>query len=530
MRKALWLFALVLAIALPQVVSAQDAPMEKVAASKGVFRLAMDAIPVCLDPHMQLSGGMLQYSTISFDPLVRWTQDHKSFEPRLAEKWERIDPLTIRFHLRHGVKFHSGNEFTAKDVVWTLDRLKKSPDFKGLYEPFEGAKAVDDYTVDIKTKKPYGLLLNMATYIFPMDSKFYTGTDAKGQDKGFINKTGYSFANENESGTGPFLVKEYVPGQKVVFERFKNYWDKSSKGNIQTIVFTQINNDATRVAALLSGDVDWIQPVPTQDYERIKKASGMQLLTMPGLRVITFQMNGKRNKALADKRVRQAIVYAVNNAGIVAKIMQGKATTADQNSPEGLVGHNPTLKPRYDLKKAQELMKEAGQEKGFTVSMIAPNNRYVNDYKIAEAVASMLAKINIKVDLKTMPKAQYWDEFDAKVADMQMIGWDPDTGDSGNYFEYLYMCPNKDTGMGAYNSGEYCNPKVDELTLAAQTETDPAKRAAELQEVEKILYDDAAFVPLHWQINSWAADSRVKNARAIVNMMDFPHFGDLVVD
>src|SRR6056297_1880172 len=135
------------------------------------LKLAMDADPVSLDPQNQLSGGMLQYSHMVFDPLVRWTQDMK-FEPRLAKSWERIDEKTMRFYLRKGVKFHSGNPFTAKDVKWTLHRLKRSKDFKGLFEPFVDAKIVDKYTVDIITKKPYPLLLNMATYIFPMDSKY----------------------------------------------------------------------------------------------------------------------------------------------------------------------------------------------------------------------------------------------------------------------------------------------------------------------------------------------------------------------
>lgn len=195
-------------------------------AAPKVLRLALDADPVSMDPHVQLSGGMLQYSHLVFDPLVRWTQDMQ-FEPRLAEKWERIDDLTMRFHLRHGVKFHSGNELTAEDVVWTLNRLLRSTDFKGLFDGFS-AKAVDKYTVDISTREPYGLLLNMATYIFPMDSKFYTGTDEKGKPKDAIVKTDWSFANEHESGTGPFTVALREPGQKWILKRFADYWDKTA--------------------------------------------------------------------------------------------------------------------------------------------------------------------------------------------------------------------------------------------------------------------------------------------------------------
>ncbi len=492
------------------------------------MKLAMDADPVSLDPQVQLSGGMLQYSHMVFDPLIRWTQDMK-FEPRLATSWERLDPTTVRFHLRKGITFHSGNPFTAKDVVWTVDRLKRSQDFKGLFDPFVGAKAVGKHTVDVITKKPYPLLLNMATYIFPMDSEFYTGTDEKGKSKDAIVKTGYSFANTHESGTGKYTITQRQQGVRVVFEEYENYWDTKSPGNIDKIVLTPIKKDATRVAALLSGDVDFIMPVPPQDYARISRTDGIKLVTLPGSRIITFQLNQKRRPEFQNRKVRQAIVHAVNNEGIADKIMKGKATAAGQQAPEGYLGYVQELTPRYDLEKAKELMAEAGYAAGFECSMIAPNNRYVNDEKIAEAVVSMLGKIGITVNLKTMPKAQYWDQFDAQVADIQMIGWHPDTEDSANYTEFLLMCPNKETGYGQYNSGNYCNPKVDELIMKCQSETDRAKRAEMLKEVERILYSDAAFVPLHWQHLSWAGKENLR-IKPIVNVMNFPYFGDLVME
>ncbi|BCS87574.1 ABC transporter substrate-binding protein [Pseudodesulfovibrio sediminis] len=495
------------------------------APAKVTLKLAMDADPVSLDPHVQLSGGMLQYSHMVFDSLVRYDKD-MNFQPRLAEKWERIDDLTMRFHLRKGVKFHSGNPFTAADVVFTIDRLKKSDDYKGLFEPFVGAKAIDDYTVDLITKSPYGLVLNMATYVFPMDKAFYSGTDDKGKAKDLIIKTDYSFANENESGTGPFMVTAREQGVKTVFTRFADYWEKT--GNIEEIVLSPIKNDATRVAALLSGDVDFIMPVPPQDLDRIKTTEGLQLVTMSGSRIITFQLNQKSNPALADPKVRLAMAYAYDNNGVVEKIMKGFATAAGQMSPKGYVGYSEKLAPRYDVEKAKALMAESGFPNGFEATMIAPNNRYVNDEKISEAFVSMMSKIGIKISLKTMPKAQYWDEFDAQVADIQMIGWHSDTEDSGNFYEFLSMCRNAETGYGQYNSGNYCNAKVDELTLAAQVETDPAKRAAQCQEVETIQYDEAGFIPLHWQNLSWASKTGM-NTEDIVNVMNFPYFGDLVI-
>ena len=451
------------------------------------------------------------------------------FEPRLAVKWERIDPLTVRFHLRKDVKFHSGNPMTAADVAWTLARLKKSEEFRGLFTVFTTPKIIDDHTIDIVTTEPYPLLENMATYIFVMDSKFYSGTDAKGKPKDAIVKTEYSFANENESGTGPYMVTSREHGVKMVYKRFADYWDKDSKGNVDEIVLTPIKENATRTAALLSGGVDFIAPVPPQDYERLRKNTDVNMVTMTGSRVITFQLNQKKKPEFANLKVRQAVIAAIDNAGIVAKLMKGTATAAHQQAPEGFDGYVADLKPRFDLKKARELMKEAGYEKGFSCTMIAPNNRYVNDEKIAEAVVSMLSKIGIKVSLKTMPKAQYWDEFDAQVADIQMMGWHPDTEDSANYSEYLLMCPNKETGKGQYNSGNYCNARLDELVNKANVETDKEKRRAMLQEVERIAYEDAAYVPLHWQDLSWATRKNV-NIEPVINIMDFPYLGDLVVE
>jgi peptide/nickel transport system substrate-binding protein len=491
------------------------------------LKVGLAADPVSLDPQVQLSGGMLQLSHWVFDPLVRWTKDGQ-IEPRLATKWERVNEFRVRFHLRKGVKFHSGNDFSAKDVKWSFDRMRTSADFKGLLEPFVGIAIVDDYTIDVVTAKPYPLVLNMATYFFAMDSVFYTGTDDTGQPKDIIKKTTHTFANDNESGTGVFVIKSYEQGVKTVMTRFADYWDKDSKGNVDTFILMPIKENATRVAALLSGDVDVIDQVPPQDYPRLQSDKKTDLVTINGGRIITFQMNADRVEAFKDARVRNAVVYAINNAGIVKKIMKGTVEVAAQNSPPGYSGYKSNLKPRYDLKKAKALMKEAGYAKGFEITMMAPNNRYVNDAKIAEASAQMLAKIGIKVNLKTMPKAQYWDEFDARAGDMMMIGWHSDTEDSGNFSEFLTMCYNKDTGMGQYNSG-YCNKKVDELTIAAQSEIDLAKRKKLLQEIEQIQYDDAAFVPYHWQNHAYGALTNVL-VDPVLNSQNFPYFGDLVIE
>ncbi len=492
------------------------------AAPAQTLNFAYDADPVSLDPHEQLSGGTLQLSHMVFDPLVRWNKD-LGFDPRLAESWERIDETTMRFHLRDGVTFHSGNEMTAEDVVWTIERLKSSPDFKGVFSSWTSAEVVDEDTVEIKTDGANPLVLHTATYVFPMDKAFYEEGGAE------IAKHGNSFASRNVSGTGPFTVEDREQGVKVVFERNPDYWDESSPGNVQTAVLTPIKEAPTRVAALLSGDVDFIAPVPPTDLQRIDNDPDTKLVTMTGTRTITLQMNQERHEALANPMVRQAIAYAINNEGIVQKIMKGFGTVAAQQSPEGYVGHNPNLEPRYDVARAQELMKEAGYADGFEATMMCPNNRYVNDFKICEAAAAMLAKIGVDIDLTTMPKAQYWPKFDERAADIMMIGWHSDTEDSANFNEFLTMTPDADTGRGQYNSGNYSNAEVDALTIASLTETDPEKRAEMLQRVEAILYEEAAFIPFHWQDLAWGARDDVM-IEDVVNVMNFPYLGDLVIE
>jgi peptide/nickel transport system substrate-binding protein len=492
------------------------------------LRMAYDSDPTSLDPHEQLSGATLQLSHLLFDPLIRFRQD-LSIEPRLAKSYEKIDERTTRFHLREGVKFQSGRTLGAEDVVWTFDRLKQSPDFKALFEPFEEARAVDDLTVDLVTKGPYPLVLNLATYIFPMDRAFYSGTDDRGRPKDIIVKHGASFASTHAGGTGPFVVTEREQGVRLKLKRFADYWDKDSPGNVDEIVFTPIKEPATRVSALLAGDVDFIAPVPPTDLARIKDSSCCTLITMPSTRVLTFELNQERVPAFRDPRVRLAMVHAVNSEGIAEKIMRGLATAAGELSPPGYAGHDPALVPRFDLAKAKALMQEAGYANGFSVTMMAPNNRYVEDARVAEAVAAMLSKINIKVDLQTMPKAQYWQRFDERTGDIMMIGWQSDTQDSANFYEFLVMTPDKEKGYGQYNAGNYSNPEVDRLTLETQTMTDPVARGETLKKIERILYDDAALIPLHWQHLSWAARNNVEIG-TVVNVIDMPYLGDLVIE
>lgn len=489
--------------------------------------VAYDADPISLDPMEQLSGATLQMAHLIFDPLVR-TNSQLEYVPRLAERWEQISPTVTRFHLRKGVKFHSGNAMSADDVVWSFNRFKVSGDFKAVFAPYSEMKKVDDYTVDLVANEPYPLVLANATYLFVMDSKFYSGQTETGKDKATIEKNTGSFASMNESGTGAFIVKARQQGVKLELKKFADYWGPT--GNVDNLTWVPIKENVTRLAALLSGDVDMIAPVAPTDLARVESAPNLELLTMPSDRLITVQLNQKVVPQFKDQRVREAVAYAINNTGIVKKIMRGFGTAGAQNSPTGYAGHDDALVPRYNVEKAKQLMKDAGFENGFTVTMISPNNRYVNDEKIAQAIAAMLSKINIKVDLTTMPKAQYWPEFDKCASGIQLIGWSSDTGDSANYSEYLTMTRDSETGRGQYNCGHYSNAELDKLVNQANAEMDPAKRAALLKQVSKIEYDDVAFIPLHWQNLAWGVNKKITNLQDNVNLKNFPLFGDIVVD
>lgn len=485
------------------------------------LRMAFDADPVSLDPHEHLSEGTLQFSHWVFDPLLRWNRQGE-LEARLATKWQRLDSRTIRFFLRENVTFHSGNAFTAEDVAYTISRLKKSPDFRAMYDSIESTNIIDTHTIDVHTTTSNPLLLNIMTYVFPIDKAFYQGRDE-------IIKHGNSFASEHVSGTGPFILVDRKLGNRMELMRDPNYWDTESKGNVDQVILTPIRADSTRLSALFSGDVDFIFPISPIDIARTERTPGIQVVTIPSTRTILLHMNQDRRSEFKDIRVRQAINLAINQKLIVEKILKGHGTPAGQLTPDSFIGHLKDLEPNYDLQKALQLMKEAGYEQGFRISMMAPNNRYLNDEKVAQAISAMLARINIIVDLKTLPKAQYFKEFDNRSADIMMLGWQSDTMDANNPFEFIIACSDVKTGLGVYNASGYCNPSIDQKIQQANREMAPEKRKQLLQEIEQTLYDDSPIVPLYWQPLTWAAKNKVK-IQDIINDMNHPYLGDLVIE
>ena len=496
-------------------------------ASARELRMAYDTGPATFDIQERLTNRVLQLSHWCFDPLIRWNRDLE-FEPRLATSFERIDDSTVRFRLRPGVRFHSGNALTAADVKWSFDRLRQSYDFRDIFASVIALEVIDDHSFDLVTDGPYPLLLHAAAHIFPMDSMYYSGTDANGRSKSANVKNGDTFASANLSGTGPFRLVAQESGAALVFERFDGYWDKHSPGNVSRLVFTPIPDEQARLDALLSGRVDLIAPLSPDAFDRVRAAPDVDLTTATGTRILSLQMNQQRRPEFRDQRVRMAIVHAIDNRAIVSGTMEGFATAAGQLSPPGYPGHNPSLEPRFDLELARRLMRDAGYREGFEITLMTPENRYLNDARIAREVAEMLARINIRVTVQTLPNDEYWPLFDDRAADMMMIGWRSDTEDSASLYEYLVMTPDGPSGFGSYNSGHYSNDFVDTQIAKARQETDAASRARMLQAIEARLFQDAAFVPLHWENLAWASRKNIDLA-PVVNALDLPYLGDLVL-
>lgn len=483
------------------------------------LRVAMPSIAESLDPYSQLSAGILEVAYLTYDPLARFSKEGV-LEPVLAERWEQQDPTTYIIHLRKNVRFQSGNAFTANDVVWTLNRIKKSPDYQGLFALFD-AKKVDDYTVMITLKKPYPLATNLFTYILPMDSKFFTGKDEKGRNKDSLAKTNGNFADTHACGTGPFSVVSLEAGKRIVFQKNPNYWGKSS--TVDALHFIAIKEEGTRVAALLRGDVDVITPVPVQDYDRLKEDKAIKTYFTPTDRLILLTLNSAPGKPLRDKKLREAIVAAVNIQGITTRILKGQTKPAYQIASKKFPGYDASLGDRYALTKAQKLLSEAGysQKNPLKLTMIAPNNRYLKDEEIAKAFVFMMARVGVEVSLKTYPKAQYWGVYDKGEADIAMIGWSPDTKDTANYGEFVLMSKGARKGAGVYNAGNYANPAYDALLLEAESVLDRQKRDEILRKSERILYEDVACIPLFFEPRSWAVRGNIKNFDGILNPDNF---------
>ena len=493
------------------------------------LRVANQGDVQSMDPHSLNESLQLSFMGNVYESLVERGKD-MSVAPALATKWTQTAPTVWRFDLRKGVKFHDGTPFTADDVVFSFKRgTEIGSDMKGYMSPIKEVRKVDDLTVDIETTVAFPILPDTLTVFAIMSKKWCEENKAEkpvDRRKGVEN-----FASFKANGTGPFRLKERQPSVRTVIVRNFSYWSKVDS-NVDEIVFTPIGNDATRVAALISGEVDLMEPVPLQDVERVKNSAGYTVLQGAELRTIFIGMDQKRDELLQsnvkgknpfkDKRVRQAFYQAIDIETIKARVMRGAATPTALLVAPAVRGYQPDMNKRtpYDVEAAKKLLTEAGYPNGFEVGMNCPNDRYVNDAAICQAVAANLARISVKVNLTAETKNAYFPKILRRDTSMYLLGWTPSTTDSHDTLYNLMATPT-DKGQGQYNLGAYSNARIDELTAKVQTETNATKRGELIREAFKIHQDDFGHIPLHQQSLAWGYNTKVALVQLPNNYMYF---------
>ena len=481
------------------------------------FRWASQGDPSTMDPHAAASAPVLGFLNNVYEGLVRRGKN-MAIEPSLAESWEPIgDGEGWRFILREGVKFHDGSGFDAEDVVFSYERASsETSDVASWFASVTDVKAVDARTVEFRTSSPNPIFPDSIANFMIMDSGWAATNDTERPAK-----DSQTFATLNANGTGPYRLTAREPGLRTVLERFDAWWGGDA-GNVTKATFTPIQNDATRVAALISGDVDLVNPVPIQDAARLEGQDGVKVIRGIEARVIMLGMPhqaetlkfgdaGKPNP-FREAKVRQAVAKAVNVDAILQTIMRGSAEPASQLVSPAMRGYSASLseRPAVDVEGAKALLAEAGFPEGFAFGLKCPNDRYLNDEAVCQAVVSMLAQIGLRAELDAMPVSNYWPELRADNFDMYLLGWSPGTFDAEHPIRFLMATPNSEKKLGSWNFGDFSNARVDELLPMIQSEIDDAKRQAMLDEVAGILQSETAYVPLYVQPLVWGARDNVE--------------------
>lgn len=454
--------------------------------------VAQDYPPRMMNPHGDDSDAGLSYFSNFFDGLLQRKGSEGTLVPALALKWEHPDLLTWRFYLRKGVKFHNGNAFNAADVKFTFERLS-DPDvseFTNTGKQIDSVTIVDDYTVDIKTKQPIPWFANNMHQIFIMDKE-----STESRDPGDVMVKAI--------GTGAYKFVEWVKGSYIRMEANADYWEGAPP--INKVEIRPITESSTRFAALVSGQVDIVTGVPVELFDKVKQNPKLQVISRPARRSIFLGIGNKPGSPTADNRVRKAMYMAINEDEIIAKIMRGHATPAAQVPDPPTIGYNATIKRlAYDPEMAKKLLKEAGYESGFDITLTGPNDRYVQDAKIAEAVARYLAKVGIRVKLDVKPKSVFFPEVTKGILDFYLIGWFDGTFDMGRTYFKLVHTRDEEKGFGVFNGAAFSNSEIDKLLESTADIVDTAERKEALQKLNKMAMDNIAWIPLHYQEDLYA--------------------------
>jgi peptide/nickel transport system substrate-binding protein len=486
------------------------------------LKIGLSAEPSAMDPHfhnLTPNNSLLRHI---FDRLAH-QDENQAVKPGLALSWRNVDDSTWEFKLRPGVKFTDGSEFSANDVIYSFcraPRVENSPSSFAIYSrAITGMTAPDPLTLVLTTAGPYPLLPSEVSTISILSAKAngagpvtFDRQDCKGV--GTYPKTEAFNAGPAAIGTGPYKLARFTKGDRIVLERNDGYWGE--KPAWQRVVFRPITSSGPRVAALLSGDVDLIENVPIQDLERIRANASYKVVQGLSARVIYLHFDyiddappgvaeAQGKNPFRDKRVREAVSKAVDRDAIVARIMGGVAMAAGELLPPMMFGANKDMKaPKADVDAAKKLLAQAGYPNGFTVVLSTPNDRYVNDAQIAQAVAQMLTRIGLKVSVDAMTSSQFFARRTKREFGFWLAGWISDTGEMSAQIKPLAATPNKDKGWGTTNLGGYSNAQVDTLLEQALGTIDDEKRAALLAETSRIAMADYGVLPLHFEMTTWA--------------------------
>jgi peptide/nickel transport system substrate-binding protein len=501
-------------------------------ASAETLRWARAGDALTLDPHAQNEGPTSTLAHQIMEPLV--IRDMAgTIVPALATEWapSETDPNVWTFKLRENVTFHDGSAFDSSDVKFSLERaMTDDSDYKELLASVAEIRAPDAYTIEIVTNGPNPIMPSNLTNMFIMDQDWAEANNAvKVQDYEGGEDT---FAAKNANGTGPYKLVSREPDVKTVLAINENYWGKDEFPlDVTEIVYTPIQNAATRVAAMLSGEVDFIQDVPVQDLDRVAGTDGLDVRTAPQNRVIFFGLNSgdadlkndnvEGKNPLADVRVRRAMSMAINRDAIKQVVMRGQSAPAGMIAPPFVNGWDAEMdaSSKTDVDAAKALMAEAGYADGFSIQLDCPNDRYINDEAICQAAVGMLAQIGITVNLDAKPKAQHFPLINTLETDFYMLGWGVPTYDSEYIFNFLVH--GRDDKYGSWNGTRYNNPELNAKIEALASNTDLPARDAEIAAIWKVVQEEALYIPIHHQVLNWGMKSNIDTQ---VEAEDSPKF------
>ncbi|MGE0716990.1 MAG: ABC transporter substrate-binding protein [Alphaproteobacteria bacterium] len=444
--------------------------------------------------------------------LVRWDNELK-IEPALATEWRMDDPVTWTFKLRRGVKFHDGRPMTADDVLFTYERaMGPTSDYRSTLTEVAKVEKVDDYTVRFTTKGPYPILPNTIVSIFILNREWAKENDATGASS--IGKNIQNYAHFNANGTGPFKVVSRRVDQQTELAANPDWWDKPTH-NLTRAVFLPIKNPATRVASLLSGQVDMIWPLPLQDIPRVERSAGYKVVQRPSEWIVMLGMDQRHDELqgssvkgrnpFKDVRVREAVYRAIDVASIRDKVMRGLSVPTALPLARTTWGYDQSLDVRvpFDPDRAKALLAEAGYPDGFDFTLHCPNDRFINDEQICVALVPMLARIGIKATLSVETRVKHFTKLRARAADMFLVGWAAASVKDGHNTLNLLLATSDGT-RGMSNAGQYSDRGLDDLITRIGQELDVNKRRALFSQAWKHVRDDFAILPLHSQPAVWA--------------------------